>query len=1019
VSLEHSVFFPPFRLDLANERLWRLAQPLPLRPKTFAVLRCLVEHPGQLLTKEALFEAVWPETVVSDVVLKVCIRELRHILDDNARNPHFIETVHGRGYRFIGSVAAAPQPVTPQDASQRMAKLPSPEFVGVRLDAAHGPIVGREVDIAYLHQCLDKVWRGTRQIIFVTGEAGLGKTTVVEAFVTEAERKGALWIGRGQCVEHYGAGEAYMPVLEALEQLCHTSGSQDLVAFMARQAPTWLVQMPWLLSAAALERLQRSTLGATRERMLREMARALEVLSIERPAVLVLEDLHWSDYATLDLLAVLARRQESARLLVLGTYRPEEVLGKGHPLATLTQELQIHGHSQELPLTLLTKAAVRAYLEARLPGAATTDELVQCIHQRTEGNPLFMANMVDYVVAQDMPGALTGSRNPPARLVEAAHGMPESLRQMLERRFDRLRPEEQGVLEVGSVVGNEFAAAVVATGLGADIEQIEVWCEGLARRGQWLRSRGHSVWPDGTVSARYDFIHALYQEAVYNRITAARRLRLHRCIGERLEAGYGEQARALAAELAVHFEQGREYHRAVHYGQQAAENALQRYAYREAIMHLTRGLTLLQRLPDTPERFQQELAVQITLGPALMATKGMATPAVEQTYARARELCQQAGETPQLLHVLFGLWQCYLVRGEVHVARELAAQYLGLAQHQHDPAALLVAHLVLGVTLYYLGEFALAHAEQGIVLSNTQQPYTHEFFYGQAPGISCLGHMAQALWMLGYPDQAQQRSQEALALARELSHPYDVVFALNQAVVLHQLRREGLLAYERAEEVLTFCTEQGFTQQLAMGTILQGWGLAAQGHGDKGIAQMHQGLAASQAAGIGLGRAPVLAQLAEAYWHTGQTEEGLRLLAEALAVMDRTGEHWWEAEVHRLTGELLLAQEDTPQKWVQAEACFRYALEVARHQQAKSLELRAAMSMSRLWQRQGRCAAAYHLLVEIYSWFTEGFDTVDLQEAKVLLKETGGTMSMAKLSGRERRHVLPPGGEATHSGSHW
>ena len=201
MPLERSVFFPPFRLDLANERLWCLAQPLPLRPKTFAVLRCFVEHPGQLLTKEGLLEAVWPETVVSDVVLKVCIRELRHTLGDNARDPHFIETVHGRGYRFIGSVTAAPQPALPQDASQQLAQLQSPECVGVCLDAAHGPIVEREVDIAYLHQCLNKIWSGARQVVFVTGEAGLGKTTVVETFVTEAGQRGDLWIGRGQCVE--------------------------------------------------------------------------------------------------------------------------------------------------------------------------------------------------------------------------------------------------------------------------------------------------------------------------------------------------------------------------------------------------------------------------------------------------------------------------------------------------------------------------------------------------------------------------------------------------------------------------------------------------------------------------------------------------------------------------------------------------------------------------------------------------------------------------------------------------
>ena len=278
------------------------------------------------------------------------------------------------------------------------------------------------------------------------------------------------------------------------------------------------------------------------------------------------------------------------------------------------------------------------------------------------------------------------------------------------------------------------------------------------------------------------------------------------------------------------------------------------------------------------------------------------------------------------------------------------------------------------------------------------QPYgTPAFLSGQDPGSGCLGHAAQVLWMLGYPDQAQRRSEEALALAQALSRPYSVAFALNQMVVLHQLRREGRSAYERAEEALAFCTEQGFTQQLAMGTILQGWGLAAQGQADKGIAQMHHGLGASQAAGIGLGRAPVLAQLAEAYWHTGQTEAGLGLLAEALAVMDCTGERWWEAEVHRLKGELLLAQEGTRQQWVEAEECFRHALEVARHQQAKSMELRAAMSMSRLWQRQGRCAAAYHLLAEIYGWFTEGFNTVDLQGAKALLEQTGGTMSMASL----------------------
>ena len=291
------------------------------------------------------------------------------------------------------------------------------------------------------------------------------------------------------------------------------------------------------------------------------------------------------------------------------------------------------------------------------------------------------------------------------------------------------------------------------------------------------------------------------------------------------------------------------------------------------------------------------------------------------------------------------------------------------------------------MTLFYLGEFAPAqdHTERSLALYNTQPHGPSTFLYGQDPGVGCLGHTAQVLWMLGYPDQAQQRSDEALALARQLSHPYSVVFALNQAVALHQLRREGRAAFECAEEVMSFCMEQGFTQQLAMGTILQGWGLAAQGQADRGIAQMHQGLAASQAAGIELGRAPVLAQLAEVYGHIGQTEAGLRLLAEALAVMDRTGERWWEAEVYRLKGEILL-QQAVADKHL-AETCFRQALEVARCQEAKSLELRVATSLCRLWQRQGKRAAAHDILAPIYGWFTEGFDTADLKEARTLLEE--------------------------------
>jgi AAA ATPase domain/Transcriptional regulatory protein, C terminal len=341
-------------------------------------MRYLVAHPGQLLTKAALLEALWPETMVSEIVLSVCIRELRQVLGDDAKAPRFIETVHRRGYRFIGH-------------------LPTVHLSAPRISSPAPPplIAGRERELDTLHGALATALTGVRQLLFVTGEAGLGKTTLVEAFLTALEAYGPLWIGRGQCLEHYGAGEAYLPVLEALGRLCRGPGGKEVVTLLGQQAPTWLVQMPGLVRAADLEALQRRIAGATRDRMLRELAEALELLTARQPLLLVLEDLHWSDYSTLDVLAMLARRQEPARLLLLGTYRLPDALQRGHPLHTVHHELQRHGQCTELPLPLLPEAAVAAYLGTRFPDARLPAGLARLVHQRTEGNPLFMVTVVE------------------------------------------------------------------------------------------------------------------------------------------------------------------------------------------------------------------------------------------------------------------------------------------------------------------------------------------------------------------------------------------------------------------------------------------------------------------------------------------------------------------------------------------------------------------------------------------------------------------------------------------------
>ena len=371
----------------------------------------------------------------------------------------------------------------------------------------------------------------------------------------------------------------------------------------------------------------------------------------------------------------------------------------------------------------------------------------------------------------------------------------------------------------------------------------------------------------------------------------------------------------------------------------------------------------------------------------MIGTKSYSAPEVEHSFARARALCQQLGETPEFFHILYGLWTHYYVGGKLQTARELAEQCLHLAQRANDPALFVGAHQALGATCESLGQFVSAHAhlEQGIALYDPQVHRALGVLYGHDIGVACLVHAALTLWMLGYPDQALARSHEALTLAEELSHPFSRGLALAFALWLHHCRREAQAVQERAEAALTLAMEQGFPHWEAFGTLFGGWALAEQGHGDAGLAQIHQGLAAMRATDTGLSWPSWLTVLIEAYSTVGQADEGLAVLADALHIVETTGEHFWEAELHRLKGELLLKQ-STPDA-VQAASCFHHALAVARHQQAKSLELRAAMSLSRLWQRQGKRAEARELLAPIYGWFTEGFDTPDLQEAKALLEE--------------------------------
>jgi predicted ATPase len=483
------------------------------------------------------------------------------------------------------------------------------------------------------------------------------------------------------------------------------------------------------------------------------------------------------------------------------------------------------------------------------------------------------------------------------------------------------------------------------------------------------------------------FKHALVQETAYQSLLRSTRQQYHQQTAHILEQRFPEIAGTQPELLAHHFTEGALPAQALPYWQQAGQHAVERSANSEAVSHFTRGLELLKALPATPERIQQELTLHLAMGSPLLMLKGHTAPEVEHTYSRALQLCQRAVDSPQRFSALVGLWRFNVSKASLRTAHELAKQCFTLAERLQLPALLQEAHLMLGSTLFYLGELAQArvHLEKAIALSHPQQSHFLTLSGGTHPGVTSLSYLSWTLWMLGYPNQALTRSHEALTLAEELSHAYSLGFALHFASMLHIWRREVQLVREKSDAVIALASEQGFVRWLGGGRLRRGWALAEQGRAQEGIAELCHGLATWQAMGGELGLPNILAQLAEAYNKGGRVEEGLLVLAKAMTVVNKNEERYYEAGLNRLKGELLLQRVIPDQQ--QAEAHFHRALNVAHRQGAKSLELRAMVSLSRLWRRQGKRAEAHQMLSATYGWFTEGFDTADLQEANTLLAE--------------------------------
>jgi DNA-binding winged helix-turn-helix (wHTH) protein len=979
------VTFDVYTLDSANESLWKGSERIHLRPKSFALLQYLVDRPGQLVTKDQLFNALWQDRYVEDGALKHCMAEIRKALSDPAETPRFIETAHRRGYRFIGDID-----------SERTVHVAPWTGAGQKDQGSYAygrQLVGRTIELAQLQQSLERAIEGVRQVVFVTGEQGIGKTTLVDAFLKSVnptmtapgrpESHGEPWVARGQCIKSHGASEAYMPFWEAFIELYQKTNRKHIVATLHQHAPLWLMQMPSLVSAAQLRNLQRITLGATRERMLREMAEALEILTAENPLILVLEDLHWSDYSTLDLISFWAQRRAPARLLLIGTYRPAEAMANDNPLRTIKQELQAHHQCQELPLGFLGKDAIEEYLLHRFPNHGFPAEMAPWIHRRTEGSPLFVINLLDHLVARGLIAQHGKEWTLNVTLDEAELDVPPTIQQIVGLQIERCSAAEQSLLQAASIVGVDFSAATVAAALGEKADRIETLCRDLIHRHLFLQPASIRQLQGGKREAHYRFGHVVYQNICYQLLPQELRAQMHRRIAKHIERTNPKQLGDLATRLAMHFEQGRDYSRAIKYYRQAAANANWRYAGREAQKLAHRGIQLLKEASSGLERAPIEMSLQIELGTALLATRGLGTEEVKNAFARAQELLRQLNKrwrsdnNDLLFSALWGLWNYNWIRAEYAAARKAADRMLQLAEAEQDSIMLTQAHYALGIIMMDHGEFhgALQHLEQ-------------------CPTVVSRIYAAVTLWNLGFPDRAMKSIEDTLARVLTDQNPEDVIFTYVAAARVHVARGESEKALDRTQAALGLARQHNFLELwLAPWKIIGGWALTKLGQKTEGIKQIHAALVEYQEAGFTNIRPYLSVLFAETLGDAGQIEEGLIAVQDALDAACKTGIRHHEAEIYRIKGELLLkralnntSSEKNP-KFAEAESCLKRAIVTARKQQAKSFELRATVNLARMLQKRNQPAPAIKLLTKIYSWFTEGHDTFDLREARTLLQE--------------------------------
>jgi class 3 adenylate cyclase/predicted ATPase len=868
--------------------------------------------------------------------------------------------------------------------------------------------VGREDKLARIQRRFESACAGQGQIVAVVAEAGIGKSRLFREFRVMIPAECKLFEAYSVS---YGKASAWLPVLDLLRGYFGIQNADDsgrrrekVCAALAALDPSLQDLLPYLLGlfgivegADPLAQMDpqvklRRTLDAIKRIILRE--------SLNQPLIIIFEDLHWIDTQSQALLDLLADSIATSRVLLLVNYRPEyrdEWTNKSYYYQFCLDPLGRESADEMLSALLGTSTSAATpssdasretprsdqEISERAKTKEDIERLKLTIVERTAGNPFFMEEIVQALFQQ---GIL--AREGVVRLVQPlskAH-LPVTVQAMLAARIDRQSEEDKELLHTLAVIGNEFPLALARQVTRKRDEEL--------KRGLANLQLGEFVYEhQGTDEVKYSFKHALTHEVAYNSVLIERRKLLHERSGQALESIYAEQLEHHLGELARHYSRSDNVSKAIEYLGRAGQQAMQRSAHTDAIRDLSAAIEMLQRLPDTPERTQTELMLQLSLSLPLAATKGYASPELEAVFARARYLCTQASEAPQLFPVLWGVWLFHTARAEHMTARDLARECLRLAEKTGDPILLLAAHHALGVSLTTLADFepALEHEEQTIKLYDQDRHAVLAFQFGHDFGVVARSSAALDLFYLGYAKRALTMTEEALGLARKVSHPHSLALALVYAARLHRMCRDPRRTQERAEEALKLCGDSNFGFWRPVALIFRGWALAQGAEIAEGIGEIREGLTAFRTTGAGVGLPTFLAALADAYGRAGQPEEGLDALGEAHAIVKQSEERWSEPELYQLEGELTLKLSDTQRPVLahqkRAEECFLRARDIASKQKAKLLEVRAILGLHRLWSTLGKGAEARRMLEEIYGWFTEGFDTADLKDAKALLEE--------------------------------